>query len=165
MDLWDSAASDCYNCLALSNTNFKAHYYLSIAQLGLKNFTEALEHAKRAHELCVAAGDKSLAIITTQVLKCKTEGWNDQERRRRRETTELESEVTGVMGGELARVLDATSDEGVKKEIQQEWEQKMLQLQRIFEMARAAEERRRTIPEWAVDDISFNVMVDPVIVS
>ena len=30
---------------------------------------------------------------------------------------------------------------------------------------RAAEERRRKVPEWAIDEISFGVMVDPVIVS
>jgi hypothetical protein len=35
----------------------------------------------------------------------------------------------------------------------------------VFEKARPKEEKRRQVPDWAIDDISFCVMVDPVIVS
>jgi len=35
----------------------------------------------------------------------------------------------------------------------------------VFERARPKAERRRQVPDWAIDDISFCVMVDPVIVS
>jgi STIP1 family protein 1 len=38
-------------------------------------------------------------------------------------------------------------------------------LRGVFEAARPKEEKRREVPDWAVDDISFCVMVDPVIVS
>jgi STIP1 family protein 1 len=52
-----------------------------------------------------------------------------------------------------------------RKEIEAEWEGKMEALRGVFEAARPKEEKRREVPDWAVDDISFCVMVDPVIVS
>ncbi|OIW28303.1 U-box-domain-containing protein [Coniochaeta ligniaria NRRL 30616] len=39
----------------------------------------------------------------------------------------------------------------------------MENMRAVFEKARSAEDRRRTVPGWAIDDISFEVMVDPVI--
>lgn len=38
-------------------------------------------------------------------------------------------------------------------------------LSEVFERGRAESDRKRQVPEWAVDDISFCVMVDPVMVS
>lgn len=164
MNLWDSAISDCNDCLALSPDNMKAYYTLSQAHFGLNNYAEALEHAKRAHGLCILSGDKSLSAITAQVLKCKKERWEELERHRRREGAELESEILEMMETERNGMLGGTADEGDRREISQEWEQKMSRMRRIFEMARAAEERRRAVPDWAIDDISFGVMIDPVIV-
>jgi STIP1 family protein 1 len=165
MGLWDSAISDCNDCLALSPDNMKAHYYLSQAHLALNNYAEALDHAKVAHKLCITTLDKSLSAITAQVLKCKKECWEDKERHRRREGAELEVEILGTMERERDGALGEATNEEDKTEIVQEWEQKMSRMRRIFEMARAAEEKRRPVPDWAIDDISFAVMIDPVMVS
>lgn len=163
MGLWDSVISDCNDCLELASDNMKAHYYLSQAYLALHDYNDALEHAKRAHELCIAKDDKSLASVTQQVLKCKKERWEDMDRRRRREGTELESEVVAMMERERDEALREVSDETERKEVGEEWEQKITQMRRIFEKARAAEEKKRTVPDWAIDDISFGIMIDPVI--
>lgn len=164
MSLWESVVSDCNDCLELSPDSMKAHYYLSQAQLALHNPGDALEHAKRAHALCVVSGDKSLASITAQVLRCKKEHWDDMERRRKREGAEVESEVLAMMQGERDGMLRDAAGEAERREIGLEWEQKMAQLRNIFERARVSEDRRRTVPDWAIDDISFGIMVDPVIV-
>jgi STIP1 family protein 1 len=37
-------------------------------------------------------------------------------------------------------------------------------LRDVFERARAESDKRREVPEWAIDDISFGIMVDPVVV-
>jgi STIP1 family protein 1 len=165
MSLWDSVIADCNDCLRLGQDNMKAHYYLSQAYLSLHNYADALDHAQRAHELCVRANDKSLASITAQVLKCKKERWEDMERRRRREGNDLEAEVIAMMQRERDEALQDRMEDGERREVEAEWEQKLATMRRVFEKARAAEERRRKVPNWAIDDISFMVMVDPVMVS
>jgi STIP1 family protein 1 len=165
MSLWDSVITDCHQCLELAPDNMKAHYYLSQAHLALRDYNDALDHAKRAHELCISSGDKSLAAITAQVLKCKKERWEDLDRRRRREGAELESEVLAMMERERDEALQESASDVERREVEDEWQRKMGHMRIIFEKARSAEDKRRTVPDWAIDDISFCVMVDPVIVS
>lgn len=177
---WDSAVADGVACLALAPDSMKAHYSLSQAHLALKAHDDALRHALRAHALCVAGGaaeHKSLGPITTHVLRCKKERWEERERRRVRGLSGLEAEVLGLLEkGREEAVREAErevgGDDGAgglgeeeRREIEAEWEAKMEAMRGVFEAARPKEERRREVPDWAVDDISFCVMVDPVIVS
>lgn len=165
MGLWDSVMVDCDQCLELAPDNMKAHYYLSQAYLALHSYDDALHHAERAHALCIPTNDKSLASVTAQVLKCKKERWEDMERHRKREGTELESEVLAMMERERDEAVRKTEDEGERREIAAEWERKVAHMRTIFEKARPAEDRRRKVPDWIIDDISFQVMYDPVMVS
>lgn len=168
MSLWQGVIDDCNACLSLTNNenNMKANYYLSQAHLPLKNYDEALQHALKAHEICVQTNDKSLTAVTSQVLRCKKERWEDLERKRKRETSDLEAEILDLMERERDSTLSDpsyASDEASQNEIRAEWEHKADLMRRIFDKARSAEERRRKVPDWAIDDISFNIMVDPVI--
>ncbi|KAK4044088.1 hypothetical protein C8A01DRAFT_43024 [Parachaetomium inaequale] len=164
LNQWDSAIADCAACLRLAPDSMKAHYSLSQAHLALRAHDDALRHALRAHALCVKAADKSLGTITAHVLKCKKERWDDLEKRRVRETAELEAEVLELMARERAQaVREQGDDEGGRREVDEEWGAKMARLREVFERARPEAERRREVPDWAIDDISFCVMVDPVI--
>ncbi|VBB84345.1 Putative CHIP protein [Podospora comata] len=158
---WDLVISDCESCLGLSPDNLKAHYYLSQAHLALRAYSDALEHAYKAHKLCVAANDKSLGNITAQVLKCKKEKWDYEEKRRRRETADLEEEVLMLLRKEKQEAVALSGEEA--EELTREWEEKLRRVREVFEKAREKEERRREVPDWAVDDITFGFMVDPVI--
>jgi STIP1 homology and U-box containing protein 1 len=166
LKLWDSVISDCKECLKLAPDSMKAHYYLSQAHQALEAYEEALQHALTAHKLCVKTNDKSMAAVTSQVLRCKKDRWADQDKRRRRETSSLELEVATMMEQERDAALE---DEGLRdserREIREEWERKMEILRGVFEKSRAAHEQRRKVPDWAIDDISFGIMHDPVIVS
>ncbi|EON96711.1 putative e3 ubiquitin-protein ligase chip protein [Phaeoacremonium minimum UCRPA7] len=164
LKLWDSVVSDCGTCLELAPDNLKAFYYLSQAQLALKDYDDALENAKRAHEQCVLTGDKSLSAITAQVLKCKKERWDDLEKRRQREGSELETDIVLLMERERDEAVASCAGESDRREVTAEWESKIAQTRRVFEKARSAEDKRRNVPDWAIDDISFGIMVDPVIV-
>ncbi|KAK3985177.1 STIP1 y and U box-containing protein 1 [Cladorrhinum sp. PSN332] len=164
---WDNVITDCDQCLRISPENMKARYYLSQAHLALHAYDDAIANALKAHELCVKAGDKSLAAITSQVLKCKKERWDDLERRRIRETSDLEYEVIEMLERERDQALkdldNSDVDHFTKKEIEEEWEQKINRMRVVFEKATANESKRRKVPDWAIDDISFCIMVDPVI--
>ncbi|KAJ0306764.1 hypothetical protein COL5a_006119 [Colletotrichum fioriniae] len=163
LEIWDSVVSDCESCLGLTSDNLKAHYYLSQAQLALKDYDSALTNAQKAHQLCVQTGDKSLAAITAQVLRAKKDRWDWMEKRRTREARHLENEVIELMEKEREQALTNAMDDGEKREIEAEWEQKIEILRSTFEKSRSAEEKRREVPEWAIDDISFGIMVDPVL--
>lgn len=167
MELYDSVIADCNECLRLSPENMKANYQLSQAYLALRAYDDGLEHALRAYDLCVKTNDKSLSSVLAQVLRCKKERWEDQERHRRRETSDLEIEVISLMERErdLALGGDDVFDAGDRREIESEWERKMKRIRKVFEKARESEDKRRDVPDWAIDGIGFGFMHDPVIVS
>ncbi|AEO60917.1 hypothetical protein MYCTH_2310653 [Thermothelomyces thermophilus ATCC 42464] len=182
---WDSAVADCTACLRLSPDSIKAHYSLSQAHLALRAYDDALLHARTAHALGAKAADKSLGTLTAHVLRCKKEAWDAAERRRVREDADLEAEVLRLLererdaavrevgrqqqeedGGEDGNGGDGGGGgEEARKEVAAEWDAKIARMREVFEKARPASEKRRTVPDWAIDDISFCVMVDPVIVS
>lgn len=181
MSRWDSVIEDCEECLRLSSLssssstpgskapgskNFKALYYLSQAHLPLKNYDQAVSYALEAHKICAETHDKSLAAVTSQVLKCKKERWEHREKLRRREEQELEGEVVEILRGEMEGLLKGSDDEAEKKETEKMYEDKIERIRAAFERAREKENQRRpNPPDWAIDDISFQVMVDPVMVS
>ncbi|KAI9158201.1 STIP1 likey and U-box containing 1 [Paramyrothecium foliicola] len=162
---WESVIADCSACLHLSPNNMKAYFYLGQAQLAIKDFDAALSNVLRAHELCVASNDKSLAAVTTVVLRCKKERWDDLERRRIRESQDLERETLELLARDRDEMLAAvTEDDAIERRtIEEDSEKKMARMRDIFERARTESEKRREVPEWAIDDISFGIMVDPVV--
>ncbi|RCI10487.1 hypothetical protein L249_4459 [Ophiocordyceps polyrhachis-furcata BCC 54312] len=97
LGLWESVIDDCNACLALAPSSFKAYYYLAQAQSALADHDAALDSARRAHDLCVASGDRSLAAVTAIVLRCKRDRWEHRERHRRRGAGELELELAELL--------------------------------------------------------------------
>lgn len=160
---WEDAILDCQTCLGLSSDNMKAHFLIAQAQIELKYFDDALQNVKRAHELAVKTGDKSLGAITQLVLRCKKERWDDKERRRLRESSALEREVLEMLEKERAQALADCMDESEHKDIEEDWDAKIADMKRTFQLARGEQGKRRDVPDWAVDDITFGIMVDPVI--
>ena len=166
LELWDSAIDDCNSCLKLAaDKNMKAFYILSQAQEKLGDYESALQSALSAHRLCAEINDRSLPNVTAQVLTCKQRRWEEREKRRVREGQELERETIALMERERAETLQSCETDIERKIVQEEWDHKIDQLKSTFERARSEAEKRREVPDWAIDDISFCVMIDPVIVS
>ena len=174
LSLWYDVVDDCNECLKLSPDNMKAHYYLAQAYSSLHEYESAVDHSLTAHTLCVQTDDKNLSAATALVLRCKKERWDATEKRRRREATDLETELLAMMQRERDEALrdmmqehndqDGDDNAGAEQEIAAEWTEKIAAMQAIFDKARAEDDRKRVIPDWAIDDITFNIMVDPVIV-
>lgn len=157
----DAAISDCESALAYDASSIKAHYYKSKCLLELGDVDTACTHARLAYESCRASDDKSLDMTMAHYLKCKNARWNIIEKRRKREAQDLEREVLGILEAETGREM-AQASEGEKPDIENEGRVRMERMKSIFERARAEDDKEREVPEWLVDDISFNVMVDPV---
>ena len=166
LELWESAIADCNECLKLSDDrNMKAHYILSQAQEKLGDYEAAVQSALSAHKLCVETNDRSLTNITTQILTCKQKRWEEREKRRVREGQELEKETLTLMQRERDEMIRSCESDIDRRIVQEDWDHKMEVLRSTFEKSRSETEKKREVPDWAIDDISFCVMVDPVIVS
>ncbi|QPC63910.1 hypothetical protein HYE67_006141 [Fusarium culmorum] len=163
LNYWDSVVTDCEACLQLTPDNMKARYYLAEAQLALRDYDASLESALHAHKLCAATNDRSLAAVTSLVLRCKKERWDDREKKRMRQAKDLEREVLDMLTREKEAALAETEDGMEKQEIEEETQAKIERMENIFEIAREDAEKKREIPDWAIDDISFGFMIDPVV--
>ncbi|TQV92602.1 hypothetical protein V2A60_009075 [Cordyceps javanica] len=168
--LWDSAAADCRSVLDMpavaSATQIKAHYYLSEALLALKDVDGAHESGVAAHKLCAATNDKSLAAVTAAVLRAKKARWERQEKERVREEEVLERELERLLRVECETSVATLASYGDTVErpfVEAEAAAKQKRLAAVFERARQLSgQERREVPDWAIDDISFGIMVDPV---
>lgn len=167
LDLWDSVTADCVTCIALAPNNMKAHYYLSQAQLALADYDSALESAQRAHQLCVKTNDRSLGPVTSLVLRCKRDRWQDRQKRLAREGQELEEDLVRLLHRQRDDMLDdeEMTDPMQREMIEEECHHKISLLRDLLGRARKPSEQQKQVPEWVIDDISFGVMVDPVMVS
>ncbi|KAJ6786361.1 hypothetical protein PWT90_05146 [Aphanocladium album] len=168
LSLWDSVITDCQSVLTLPSggTNIKAHYYLCQAQLALDDADGALASGLRAHELCAATNDKSLAAVTTAVLKAKKARWDQREKMRTRGEQEAERAVLRLLRAEAEADMAAALAYGGESErqvVEEEARAREARVVEAFERSRKlAGEGRREVPDWAIDDISFGFMVDPV---
>lgn len=142
----------------------KAVFYMAEAQLELKDFDNALESASHAYELYSHSEDnlKSLAAAAKLVLRCKKERWENLERRRLRERSGLERELVELLERERDAAISETIDEAELQDIHSEWNAKIETLKGTFQLARGEAAKRRQVPDWAIDDITFGIMLDPV---
>lgn len=160
LDNWENVIADCETCLGLAPENMKAHYYLAQAQLSIDDFDSALTNALAAHKICAATEDTSLRPITDFVLRCKKERWEDREKKRLRQERQLEEEMVAL----LLRKCDP-ENETEPKITKEEADEKIKGLKEAFEDANTESLKRPKVPDWAIDEISFAIMVDPVTVS
>lgn len=193
LSLYTRVITDSQHAISLSSPNtapkpslypspnssiMKAYFQLAQAQIALHDPVDALKSAKKAHELCVdecAVGGKgasSIGPITELVLRCKREAWERKEAERLRSRPGLLVDVLNVMekqrDAEISNVTQAGNGEegrdGKRARLRGEWETKMEDVRKVFEKAGEDKEKRREVPDWAVDDITFAVMLDPVVV-
>ncbi|KAJ3551663.1 hypothetical protein NPX13_g11308 [Xylaria arbuscula] len=162
LTMYESAVADCHTCLQKSGPNKKAYHILSKCLLALHDFEGALENALKAYSLGCEMGDKSLGLLTAQVLQCKKERWDALEKKRSRQGIDLERHLISLMERDHSDNLATCVDEPERLALNQDYEEQVSRLQATFEAARATSERRRQVPDWVIDDISFGIMVDPV---
>ena len=158
LHLYASVIDDAQTSIRLLPENMKAYYHLAQAQIALHKSNEALASSKKAHTYCVeeihrgGKGASSIGPITELVLRCKKEWWEEEEDRRLKGREGL-----------LGTVVEALEEKGKSEE-----DRKVVdEVRRVFERAGAMDKevRKRKVPDWCVDDITFAVMLDPVMVS
>lgn len=162
----DGVVADCNACIAANPLSVKAHYFLSKSLSALGDHETASSEASEAYAVCRSTGDdKSLTMTHDWLLQCRTERWRSAERARVREYKDLEAEVLALLARDRDEtVAGAGAGDVDKAVVWEESEKKMAQIRNVFEKARSDEDKARDVPQWLMDDITFDVMTDPVIV-
>lgn len=170
--------------IQLASENMKAYYFLAQAQIALHQSAAAVLSAKEAHRLCVeevhkgGKGASSIGPITELILKCKKEDWDARETQRLSRQTGLARELEDLLQQKRAAQVKEMDDriaagllneeklEEEKMKLGDEFQRKIDDVRKMAVAAGLAgeEAKRRVVPDWCLDDISFSVMVDPVVV-
>lgn len=166
----------------------KAYYLLAQAELELGRKKAALENAEMAYDLCsgVKVGSRkgteriagydskwasSLTSVAALVLRCKKEVWEVRERTRLREAQPLLATLLGSLQTQRDKDLQALQSQGLgdierqdlTKEIEDTYASNVDLLEKTWAAGVGQDAKRREVPDWAVDDITFAIMHDPVI--
>lgn len=106
-------------------------------------------------------GGASLGVITALVGRCLKEDWERREEERLKGLGGLLGSVVGALERERDGRIEELG-EGEKEGIRKEYEERIQGVRRTFEAAGTVEKRK--VPEWVKDDITFGIMIDPVVV-
>ncbi|KAL8637040.1 MAG: hypothetical protein Q9228_005645 [Teloschistes exilis] len=171
---WESCIDDCLHSIELDRNNMKGYYYLAQAQLALNHPNEALESAQTAYQQCLETESSSTRNASQLVLQAKKEKWEAKERERIRKRSELLAELEHGLQRmkefELGNVEFRHKDRGDLTELREERQevedisrQKIEELRSIFALADPQNLALRQVPSHLIDNISFNIMHDPVL--
>ncbi|MCJ1466140.1 hypothetical protein MMC07_004759, partial [Pseudocyphellaria aurata] len=171
---WEACIDDCIKSIELEQGNMKGYYYLAQAQLALRHPNEALNSALTAYEECLRTNSTSTRNVSTLVLQAKKEKWEAKERDRIRRRSDLLRELEdGLRKGadhELhlleSRIFNREVGESEaaeeKIEIETSSKQKIEELWSVFAIADPENMKKREVPDYMIDNISFAIMHDPV---
>ncbi|KAF2455079.1 hypothetical protein BDY21DRAFT_351112 [Lineolata rhizophorae] len=177
LEAWDEVIDDCLKSIELMRDNMKAFFYLAQAQLAINHPNEALSSALTAYDLCVhsVSQTSSASLISALVVKCKRRKWEARERERlRRQSSllaELEDRLERGACDELA-ALEARRAAGEVGEVEAAEERdevsktartKLDDLRSLFAIADPSKMTKREVPDYLIDNITFEIMHDPVV--
>lgn len=174
LSLFDHVIKDAEVAIRLVPNNMKAIFLLAQAQLATNSFTDALVSAKKARELCLEGlylgqrDGNSIGPITDLVLKCKKVCWEAQELENQRKRNRVLDEILCLLEERRDKEIESlrrTGDDNIDeiKIVEHKCHDLSEELRRICEMASG--EKKREVPDWCIDHITFSVMLDPVVVS
>lgn len=177
LSAWEGVIDDCIRSIELHKENMKAYFYLAQAQLAINHPNEALSSALMAYDLCSRSAQQTsnAATISALVLKAKKAKWEIRERERIRRRGDLLADLEAhlevaykkeqdeiqarVEAGEIGHVQGQEDKEACRVE----WEKKRDDLRTAFALSSPEMLQKREVPDYLIDGITFEIMVDPVI--
>ena len=152
----------------------KAYYYLAQALVELRHTTEALEVAKRAYTICLQTRDSSAEILSQFILRVKQAQWQSREKTRLRDLNETLGFLEDLLDQKLdqdlqdvewrfskGEIFQAGKDEE-RQTLQTEADDRRHLLREAFSKPEDTRTAERVVPDHLIDNITFEVMHDPV---
>jgi len=167
----------------------KAHFLLAQALCRIGNNKEALKEIKETHKQVLEdittygehdkrSGINSLGTIMEWGMIIRKEVWEEREASRSAVQSSLLPELLEALAEKKeAKIKKAREEWNCEGEelvdvqekvvrVEKEYEEKAEELERVFRVAKEENGgnggKRRDMPDWAWDGISFNLMLDPV---
>ncbi|EFR00031.1 U-box domain-containing protein [Nannizzia gypsea CBS 118893] len=178
LGLWDGAEHDSRIAVDLYGPKnaaaVKSNYYLSQALLALQRPAEALEIALAAYKTSLETKNPNSEPLSRIILRAKQSIWAAKETARIRERNETLKQVEALMEAELRSEMAALHDafekgemgkvgyDEDKKVLEEEYEKKLKNVRDAF-ASLDPELQERHMPEHLIDNITFEVMHDPVV--
>ncbi|KAH8151150.1 uncharacterized protein LAJ45_04852 [Morchella importuna] len=174
MEMFEDVINDCLKAIELSPSNMKAYSYLGQAQLALNHPSEALHSSMTAYELAITQRSPSVASIAAACLDAKKKRWEQREEKRRERECQLMLKMTDIIERDADRAVDELLKKGrmnngniniseQEEEIRHEAKERVRTLEDVFGKAEAVRCARREVPDYLIDNITFSIMLDPVI--
>jgi STIP1 family protein 1 len=187
---WGKTVEDCRKAIDLDSNSVKAHFYLGQALSEMNFHDEAIVNLKKSHELTKILNENYGDEITRTIRNAKKRRWNYLEENRIKQEIELQKYLTRLMIEDKDKqlnnlksnenkyiindqnnknkseniILEEISNDNEKQinEIEQDFQQKLEELNRLFS-ENDARRKKREIPDYLCGKISFELMHDPVI--
>ncbi|KAK9241088.1 hypothetical protein V1525DRAFT_335487 [Lipomyces kononenkoae] len=168
---YEEALADCQKALELTSDSMKAHFYKAQALLALDRPNEALRSSKLAYEIALKQKSPSASSIAQTVLNAKKSRWEVMEQRRVEKEGQLLFEMKDILHGQYETKIkqaeqdpDTTEQERIEAReiLEYEYSEKVSQLEHTFERS-DDKYKKREVPDYLIDPISFNVFYDPVV--
>ncbi|OKL57282.1 hypothetical protein UA08_07560 [Talaromyces atroroseus] len=179
LEKWAGAEHDSRIAIDLNGgpkatASLKGSYYLSQALLELQRPQEAYDVAIDAYRLSLSAMNAQTENLSKIVLRSKQQIWAAKETARLREMDDTLASVEGLIEADLERELGdlkAQLEKGEigeigfnedQKALRAEAEKKIRHVREAFKSASDARIEERVVPDYLIDNITFEVMHDPV---
>jgi len=177
LEKWEGVIDDCIRSIELLKENMKAFFYLAQAQLAINHPNEALSSALMAYELCSRSAQQTsnAATVSALVLRAKKAKWEIRERERIRRRGDLLADLEAhlevaykreqediqarIESGHVGRI----EGQEEKEDRRREWEKKRDDLRTAFALSSPDMLQKREVPDYLIDGITFEIMVDPVV--
>ena len=153
----------------------KSYYNLAQALLNQRHPQEALETAKHAYRICLEIKDSSAEVLSQFILRTKQAQWQTRETNRLRELNETLAVVENLLDQQLERdLLDLdtrfsrqeigrTGHDEERLQLQSEASDRRRNIRDGMRDPEKPETAERVVPDYLIDNITFEIMHDPVI--
>lgn len=179
LEKWAGAEQDARLAIELhggskATASLKSSLYLAQALLELHKPQEAYDVAIDAYRASLSAMNVQTENLSKIVLRAKQQIWASKETARLRDMDATLASVEGLIESELERELNVLQSQLEKGEVgeigynedqkilRQEAEKKIQHVREAFKVASGGQIQERVVPDYLIDNITFEVMHDPV---
>jgi len=168
MKKFDEAAGDAREAVQHCPNSVKGHYLLGQALLHLERFDDALASLQTAQRYATEQRKNFGEEIAQSIRLAKKRRWEAAEQKRIKQEIDLETYLINLIQNDRNRQLDAIDEpdeedqDRSKKAAETECDKRVAEVKSMFsEMD--ARRKRREVPDYLCDKISFDLLKDPVI--